>query len=951
MASLTLVQLLDQALKPEDFGSVSHRLLHRLLSDILGYLGMEDLPTQEVGRSQTPLPGGTWAAQALPASEEWEKDQERKGQEMLEELKADGSKVVALSPQSLPQKFSAAMEELTRVRGELEMLKEAVGLGKLQDAASQLPSFQDRGTLESPREGSGAQSASAEPITMASDTQHEATREITSPGIQTGSLSTQTISTGTEPGSPSTQDTMLGTEPGSPSTQGITPGAEPGSPSTQDITSGTKPGSPSTQAAFPGTEPGSPSTQGITPGTQPGSPSTQGITPGTQPGTEPGSPSTQGITPGTQPGSPSTQGITPGTQPGSPRTQDITSGTQPGSPSTQGITPGTQPGSPSTQGITPGTEPGSPSTQAAFPGTQPGSPSTQAAFPGTQPGSPSTQAAFPGTQPGSPSTQAAFPGMQLPPPESHREGAGIQQSSPHMDLGLSGSEKDTRGALGTQGSLSQVEQLSHLYAALKEQVAQLEATKVDKDELRKLSLLLFPEGDQENIIPNMLGSLWGQVSSLDSILQDQKEKVGELEDGLGKLGAAQAEQGENISDQITQQVRSMQQEMSLELREQLEESRARLERLQQELEKVRESVRSAEQEAAGAWAGPGVSVEEQAVCRFCGSDIDGTPGQPESLQELVGTSMLRQTVMVAGRNQQGEKELKKMQVSIAQLQKECEELWGILRDEREQRHQNLEALSCSVERLQKEKADKEDLEEAMDMKANRSALAGIVSHSQLEAILERLEQRIQEMMLSQVASQKQDYIQSQEKLLEQMESKVDCQELGSLQKQLEERCKSILEQGKGKLLPEGNDAAGVKSPLLAQLSCLSCDRPLSMRVPGPYQEALPYLPPLSPHLAMQQESNPRLEHGHRELAAKCKYPRVPRDCGGQHTLTPKQQHPLRLQPLLPSDLQLLQPPRKDEMELLGQDGAMDRAQQDGCLPTLPPVWPPRTQGSNGNQQQ
>ncbi|XP_071608191.1 glutamine-rich protein 2-like [Heliangelus exortis] len=405
----------------------------------------------------------------------------------------------------------------------------------------------------------------------------------------------------------------------------------------------------------------------------------------------------------------------------------------------------------------------------------------------------------------------------------------------------------------------------------------------------------------------------------------------------------------------------MQQEMSPELREQLEESRARLEQLQQEPEKLRAPVKStAGQERTAAWAE--AQAEEQAVCRFCSSDTDVPPGQllqlTESLRGLSGSSMLRQTAVNAGRklpgrSQQDEEKLEKMQAKITQVQKDCEELWAILRDEREQRQQDLEALFHSVERLQKEKANTEDLELAMDMKANKTTLAGTVSQSQLEAILERLEERMQARMLSQVASQKRDCLQSQEKLLEQMKSKVDRQELGPLQKQLEERCKSILEQGKEKMLLEGDEAGAVKNPPLTQLSCLSCDRPVSMQVPGPYQEALPRLPPLSPHLARNHETKPRLEkHGHREPSAKCRYPKVPRDCGGQHTLTHKQQHPLRLQPLLPSDLQLLQPLRKqDEM---GQDGPMDRVRQDVRLPPLmdqlPALWSPRTQGSNSNRQ-
>lgn len=47
---------------------------------------------------------------------------------------------------------------------------------------------------------------------------------------------------------------------------------------------------------------------------------------------------------------------------------------------------------------------------------------------------------------------------------------------------------------------------------------------------------------------------------------------------------------------------------------------------------------------------------------------------------------------------------------------------------------------------------------------------------------------------------------------------------------------------------------------------------------------------------------------HRERAAECGYPSVPRHCGGRHTLTHPLQRCPRLQPLPPSTPRPLQPP-------------------------------------------
>ncbi|XP_074670271.1 uncharacterized protein LOC141919145 [Strix aluco] len=131
--------------------------------------------------------------------------------------------------------------------------------------------------------------------------------------------------------------------------------------------------------------------------------------------------------------------------------------------------------------------------------------------------------------------------------------------------------------------------------------------------------------------------------------------------------------------------------------------------------------------------------------------------------------------------------------------------------------------------------------------------------------------------------------------------------------------------------------------LLAHFHCMSCDRPLSMLVPGPLIVPIPYMPPLPPHLAgrshtvLEMEQTP--QHSHRERVAECGYPRVLRRCGGRHTLTHPLQRCPRPQPHPPGAPRPLQPPtllpiKHDEMELLGQDGHIYRGRQGGQLPVL-----------------
>ncbi|XP_040979739.1 glutamine-rich protein 2 isoform X1 [Aquila chrysaetos chrysaetos] len=1019
MAPLSLSQLLDVAIGTPEVGAVNFTALHSLLQAMLGHLGLQDLPAQEPGHSLTPLLGGDQPAKAHPGlerkgdrTEAWDQGTGQQPQELGERLpgkeplqgttsspqvasvaadvgqmkkkieanESGISKAMALS-QDLLEEIGGMKEAQSRMGEDIRTLQETLGLGNLQDAAGQLPGLHDQTTLDSDMkklkerlslypapeevsnmEGSGGQSAPAEPHTSDLDTPHGGS---SAPGLKApGTQPVLRTSKGTSGTQPSSQGMHTGMQRAP-----VTPEKWEGTPSDRTRTSdtnatilGTQPGSPGTKTTTPGMQPGSPGTQTTIPGMQPGSPSTQTTTPGTQPGT----PGTQTTIPGTQPGSPGTQTTTLGTQPGSPGTQTTTLGTQPGSPGTQTTTPGTQPGSPSTQTTIPGMQPGSPSIQTTTPGTQPGSPGTKTTTPGTQPGTPSTQTTIPGTQPGTPSTQTTIPGMQPAPPGTQGGGAGVQPSPPRMEPSLSGTEKVPTeappGALGTQmdatspkegdkalpttqlaqaghpaaGTLSltaqgfeipldaypramspsqepavpwgssgsssassryvetvealrQIGQLSHLYTALKEQVAQLEATKSDHAELEKLRLL-FPEGDQESIA-SILADLRGQVSSLQGLasdLQGEKGKVRQLEDALGKLGVAGADWKVDGSDQITLQPGSTLQEIKQELKElgeQQEMTKATLEQLvtktadqlQEQLDELRAMVEGTGQEQEQA--------EAQAACPVCSTDISVQVGQLlqryEKLQELVDSFMSRQAVgkvvrQLPGRSQQDEELLKHIQATVMQVQGDYEKLssvTGNLLDDRHQKQKDIEALFLSLERLEKEKADKEDLVLGIDVKADKTALAGKVSRTQFDASMERLNEMIQE-MLSRVMGQEQGWHQVQRQLSEEMDSKLDRLELGPFRQQLEDHWKTILEQLKEKAPQmEADDAAGIKKQLLAHFHCMSCDRPLSMLVPGPHIVAIPSMPPLVPRLAGRPHTILELEqaqqHSHSTTRWSC----------------------------------------------------------------------------------
>ncbi|XP_065541912.1 glutamine-rich protein 2-like isoform X1 [Lathamus discolor] len=516
----------------------------------------------------------------------------------------------------------------------------------------------------------------------------------------------------------------------------------------------------------------------------------------------------------------------------------------------------------------------------------------------------------------------------------------------------------------TVEAVKQIGQLRHLYAALKEQVAQLEASRLERTELEKLRLLL-QEGGQESVA-NTLGDLQAQVSSLQGLarelqgvareVQGEKGKIRKLESAVGKLEAASASWQTDASDQPSLLLGSPPQEGKRDVKhlaEQQQISKAALDQVvsqraegeQEQLEEVRVM------ESTG---------QEAAACPMCSSDTSTRLGMVlrryEKLQGLVESLMSRKKTgkavrQLPGKSQQDEEVLKRIQAAILQMQGECEKLnsvTGSLLDDSRQQQKDIEGLLQSVERLEKEKADKEDLEMGMDEKADKGALESKVSRAQFEASLELLKERNQE-VLSRVTGQEQGLHEVQQQLREEMAPKLDRLELGPFQQELDEHWKSSLEQLKETAPPmEADDAAGIRKQLLVDFQCLSCDRQLGLRVPGSPIPPIPPFPPLVPHVTGRSQPVLKTEQTHREPMAACRYPTVPRQCGGQHTLTRPLQRSLRLpliQPSAPEALQpsTLLPSKQDKIELLGQD-----SRRAGPCPSAPGTTGPLEQRSGSS---
>ncbi|KAK2515485.1 hypothetical protein Q9233_013998 [Columba guinea] len=485
--------------------------------------------------------------------------------------------------------------------------------------------------------------------------------------------------------------------------------------------------------------------------------------------------------------------------------------------------------------------------------------------------------------------------------------------------------------------LSQVGQLGQLCAGLKEQVEQLKSTKAESADLENVRRL-FPKGGQESIT-STLADLKCQMSFLQDMartLHGEEEKISKVEDAPRKTRESGAGRKVDGSGQMTRQPRPKGQKVKAERKElgkQQEPTQAKLEQFAAKyvnkfVMETAQQLQAEQPDEPRATAQSG--GHEHAGCHVCSPDTRVLLGKLlqrcEKLEEQVESLVQKAGGKVDNypkwrrQSLQQDEQLKCLQDSIMQLQKDYEKLSSALanlQQDRQQEQNDIKALSQALERLEKKQADKEELLVlGIDEKADKAALADKVSRSQLEACEERLNKMMEE-VTSQVTGQEKGWHQFQKDLQRQMDCKLDRRELGAFRQQQEERWKSLSGQLQEKALQaERDDAAGIRKQLLPGFHCLSCDRPLNMLAPGP------------------------------ERTGECRYPTVPRSCGGPHTVTPPRFQPQPPSTPRPSPSSARCPNKKDAMQLSGQDGT-DGNQQDeqlsvmggSELPTTPRATP------------
>uniref|UniRef100_A0A8D2DS39 Glutamine rich 2 n=1 Tax=Sciurus vulgaris TaxID=55149 RepID=A0A8D2DS39_SCIVU len=435
-----------------------------------------------------------------------------------------------------------------------------------------------------------------------------------------------------------------------------------------------------------------------------------------------------------------------------------------------------------------------------------------------------------------------------------------------------------------------------LYLELKERMKDLDEEKAGQTDLEKIQYLLALMV-QKTIPPD----LQEQLKSIKTLAKEVRQERAQLQRLLE--GDSEREAGKELkASQLGLQlgiirvtVADIEKELA-ELRESQERGKTAMENsvseaslyLQDQLDKLRTIIESMLSSSSTLLSmsmtphkpltslAPG-QIDPHATCPACSLDLGHQVSmlvqRYEQLQDMVNNLAASRPSKKAKLQSQDEELLGHVQSAILQVQGDCEKLnitTSNLIEDHQQKQKDIDMLYQGLEKLQKEKANREHLEMGIDVKADKSALAAKVSRVQFDATTEQLTHMMQELM-TKMSGQEQDWQKMLDKLLVEMDSKLDRLELDPVKQLLEDRWRSLRKQLKERPpLYQADEAAVMRRQLLAHFHCLSCDRPLETPVTGQMIPVIPVGPGMQGHRSVrpytifeleqvrQQSRNPKL---------------------------------------------------------------------------------------------
>ncbi|XP_049717333.1 glutamine-rich protein 2 [Elephas maximus indicus] len=423
-------------------------------------------------------------------------------------------------------------------------------------------------------------------------------------------------------------------------------------------------------------------------------------------------------------------------------------------------------------------------------------------------------------------------------------------------------------------------ELIGLYVALKEHINDLEEEQTGQTDLEKIQYLIA-QMVKKSIPPD----LQEQMKGLKSVAKEVRQEKAKL-DRLQRIleGEGMQEPGKEVkAGQLSLQlgvlrvtVADIEKELA-ELRESQERGKVSMEHsvseaslyLQDQLDKLRTIIESMLTSSstllsmsmtpskARMTLAPG-QIDPEATCPACSLDVSHQVStlvqRYEQLQDMVSNLAASRPSKKAKLQSQDEELLGHVQSAILQVQGDCEKLnittSNLIEDHR-QKQKDIDVLYQGIEKLEKEKANREHLEMEIDVKADKSALAGKVSRIQFDATTEQLNHMMRE-LVAKMSGQEQDWQKMLDKLLLEMDNKLDRLELDPVKQMLEDRWKSLRQQLKERSpLYQADEAAAMRRQLLAHFHCLSCDRPLETPVTGQIIPVTPVGPGLPWHRSIR----------------------------------------------------------------------------------------------------
>ncbi|XP_061031246.1 glutamine-rich protein 2 [Eubalaena glacialis] len=380
------------------------------------------------------------------------------------------------------------------------------------------------------------------------------------------------------------------------------------------------------------------------------------------------------------------------------------------------------------------------------------------------------------------------------------------------------------------------EQLKTLKALTKE-------VQQEKAKLEKMNRILEGEGEQETGKEVKAGQLSLQLGIL-------RVTVADIEKELAELRESQERGKVSMEHSVS--------EASLYLQDQLDKLRTIIENMLASSSTLLSMSMSAAPHKLLTTLAPG-QIDPAATCPACSLDLSHQVStlvqRYEQLQDMVSNLAASRPSKKAKLQSQDEELLGRVQSAILQVQGDCEKLsitTGSLIEDHRRKQKDIEVLYQGLEKLEKEKANREHLEMEINVKADKSALAAKVSRVQFDATTEQLNRMMRE-LVAKMSGQEQDWQEMLDKLLAEMDGKLDRLELDPVKQSLEDRWKSLRLQLKERSpLYQADEAAAMRRQLLAHFHCLSCDRPLETPVTG---EVIP-LTPVGPGLPGHRSTRP-----------------------------------------------------------------------------------------------